>query len=231
MTVDDLNYPTFYSGAGSILINIETQKKRFRLNDARYTAFIEFTRGKCGANFIKAFTTGQIHTQVYDVNGSDGLYTLVNSRAVYFKNSKGYDGASSALIQVNKNFPNLMAMTGSDEQFEMQQWYNKKGKLSPLRDSFMLELSGPHLSVAEMGKFYDSCFSPENLAIYFDKTEETDGYRVYDDDMTQCYYESKLDKYIESICNKPAIVNGSETTDYSLEAVLFFSDSAICNEA
>ena len=56
---------------------------------------------------------------------------------------------------------------------------------------------GPHLSVAEMGKFYDSCFSPENLAIYFDKTEETDGYRVYDDDMTQCYYESKLDKYIE----------------------------------
>ena len=63
MTVDDLNYPTFYAGAGSILINIETQKKRFRLNDARYTAFIEFTRGKCGANFIKAFTTGQIHTQ------------------------------------------------------------------------------------------------------------------------------------------------------------------------
>ena len=36
---------------------------------------------------------------VYDVNGSDGLYTLVNSRGVYFKNNKGYDGASSALIQ------------------------------------------------------------------------------------------------------------------------------------
>ena len=38
--------------------------------------------------------------KVLDVAGSNGLYSLVGKRGLYFKNSKGYDGTSGALGQV-----------------------------------------------------------------------------------------------------------------------------------
>ena len=41
-----------------------------------------------------------IDVKVLDVAGSNGLYSLVGKRGLYFKNSKGYDGTSGALGQV-----------------------------------------------------------------------------------------------------------------------------------
>ena len=41
-----------------------------------------------------------IDVKVIDVAGSNGLYSLVGKRGLYFKNSKGYDGTSGALGQV-----------------------------------------------------------------------------------------------------------------------------------
>ena len=42
-----------------------------------------------------------IDVKVLDVAGSNGLYSLVGKRGLYFKNSKGYDGTSGALGQVS----------------------------------------------------------------------------------------------------------------------------------
>ena len=41
-----------------------------------------------------------IDVKVLDVAGSNGLYSLVGKRGLYFKNSKGYDGTSGALGRV-----------------------------------------------------------------------------------------------------------------------------------
>ena len=41
-----------------------------------------------------------IDVKVFDVAGSNGLYSVVGKRGLYFKNFKGYDGTSGALGQV-----------------------------------------------------------------------------------------------------------------------------------
>ena len=68
---------------GSVIIQVESQNvKKYRLNDRTYTAFIEFNKQNCGADFVKAFGAGLVDTQVYDSSGSTGLYTHVAQRGV-----------------------------------------------------------------------------------------------------------------------------------------------------
>ena len=57
-----------------------------------------------------------------------------------------------------------------------------------------------------------------------------DGYAVLSEDYTKCYYEEKLEKYLESDCLQPAVINGKLTNDFSLNTNLFESDLPQCIE-
>ena len=52
---------------------------------------------KARSKFVQDFASNMIDVKVFDVAGSNGLYTLVAKRGLYLKNAKGYDGTSSAL--------------------------------------------------------------------------------------------------------------------------------------
>ena len=191
-----------------------------RLNEETYTGFIEFTRRNCGEDFLKSFGAGLIDVQVYDIAGSEGLYSLVGQRGFNFKNSKGYDGLGGATIQVTKNFKTLADMTGDDSLFEANQALNTKGRIGPLRDTFYLVMSGDDISTEVMGDFIDSCFNPSNLQFFIHKTMVEDGYEVLAEDYTRCYYEDKMKQYLDNNCLEPAVINRKITSDYSLNTIL-----------
>ena len=78
MKIKDLKNPMYFVNDGTVLIQVESQIiSRFRLNEETYTAFIEFTRNNCGANFVKAFGAGKIDVQVLDAAGSEGTVGLI----------------------------------------------------------------------------------------------------------------------------------------------------------
>ena len=54
-------------------------------------------------------------------------------------------------------------MTGDENQFEVNQIINAKGRIGPLRDTFFLVMSGDIISTDVMGTFINSCFNPSNL--------------------------------------------------------------------
>ena len=54
-------------------------------------------------------------------------------------------------------------MTGDENQFEVNQIINAKGRIGPLRDTFFLVMSGDIISTDAMGTFINSCFNPSNL--------------------------------------------------------------------
>ena len=122
MKLSELKNPEYFKSKGSVLIKVESQVvSRFRLNEETYTGFIEFTRRNCGAKFVKDFATGMVDVKVLDVAGSNGLYSFVEKRGFYFKNSNGYDGTSGALgialnwiIQYDLYYPRIcLIVTGN----------------------------------------------------------------------------------------------------------------------
>ena len=68
-------------------------------------------------------------------------------------------------------------MTGDEESFEMNQSINKNGKISPLRDSFFLSLSGDALNFMEDSQL-DSCFNPSKLQFFVHKEMTETGYEI-----------------------------------------------------
>ena len=56
-------------------------------------------------------------------------------------------------------------MTGDENQFEVNQILNAKGRIGPLRDTFFLVMSGDIISSDVMGDFINSCFNPSNLQL------------------------------------------------------------------
>ena len=68
-------------------------------------------------------------------------------------------------------------MTGDQESFEMNQSINKNGKISPLRDSFFLSLSGDALNFMEDSQL-DSCFNPSKLQFFVRKKMTETGYDI-----------------------------------------------------
>ena len=86
-------------------------------------------------------------------------------------------------------------------------------------------------SAERMGKFYETCFSPENLSFYIHQTTADNGFKLFNqEDYTKCFYESKLWKYMHTSCAQKAVINGVEIRDTSIETILFDSDFPECDE-
>ena len=53
---------------------------------------------------------------------------------------------------------------------------------------------------------------------------------IESEDYTRCYYEDKLEKYLNSECLESAVIDGELTNDSSLSTILFNSQFPVCHE-
>merc|ERR1712186_47531 len=91
---------------------------------------------------IKAMSSGLVDIEVFDSKGSvtddASLYSVVGTKGIFFKNSKGFDGLSGAVVQITINFPTLGDMLGNLDVLEINQKRNAKGNVTPARDTFFM---------------------------------------------------------------------------------------------
>ena len=57
-----------------------------------------------------------------------------------------------------------------------------------------------------------------------------DGYRVFNEDYTSCFYNSKMKNFLDVDCKSPAVIDGELTDDVSF-ATMLESDFPECVEA
>lgn len=142
-------------------------------------------------------------------------------------------------------------MASNSEAFEINQSINKNGKIAPLRDTFFLSLSGDALNLMTEEQL-DACFNPSKLQFFIYKQLIDTGYELLSDgfrwrqngnlcyfcplksgkseDYTRCFYEDKLEKYLDSECLESAVIDGKLSSDSSLTTVLFESQFPFCHE-
>ena len=88
-----------------------------------------------------------------------------------------------------------------------------------------MSVEGKIVNRENMGKFYNSCFDPNNMVLSIYKGKEK--YKAEKRDFTLCYYRSKLEKYEDKECQNVGVVNGVATTTSAFIDVLM-SDIPIC---
>jgi len=96
----------------------------------------------------------------------------------------------------------------------------------------MLSINGEAVDAESMGEFYGSCFNPKNIIFSIIDEKETRngraGFKVEGVDYTECYWKSKLDKYMGKVCEQFAVIDG-EMTENNTVADVLFSGFAECN--
>ena len=70
-----------YESPSGVILKMETNKF-LPLNENTYTGFAEFTKAKCGGNFIKEFAAGNIKFKILDGKESSGLYSIVGHHGI-----------------------------------------------------------------------------------------------------------------------------------------------------
>ena len=89
-------------------------------------------------------------------------------------------------------------MTGHQGSFEMNQSINKNGKITPLRDSFFLSLSGDAVNFMEDSQL-DACFNPSKLHFFVHKEITDTGYEILSNGFQRALGPSKLDRALSQL--------------------------------
>jgi len=208
MKVNNLKKSTHLVGARTAIIELQTQVKMLKLNQMKYTGFVEFRKKECGTEFLKSFARDLIDISIVDkANGKmDGqvMYKVQGKRGFFHKDKKGNSDLSSAIIQFSKNFDNMKEALGdkwTNDDVEIGQSFNGKGNAMPGRDTLMLVLNSDVISKEHMGAFYETCFNPASVKFsIWGEQNDTKKFITLRGDYTECYIKNKMAKYLDDTC-------------------------------